>query len=54
MGSYRVEFKASAERDIRRVSPALIDNILRRIEALSDNPIPSQSVKLSGMEGLTG
>ncbi|MBI2303258.1 MAG: type II toxin-antitoxin system RelE/ParE family toxin [Chloroflexi bacterium] len=50
MGSYRVEFKGSTERDLRRISPALIDNILKRIEALSDDPTPRQSVKLSGSE----
>jgi len=50
MGSYRIEFKQSAEKDIRRIAPALIPNILRRVEALSDEPTPRQSLKLSGSE----
>ena len=51
MGSYRIEFKRSAEQDIRRIEAAFIPNILKRVEALSDNPFPRQSVKLSGAEG---
>jgi mRNA interferase RelE/StbE len=50
MGSYRIEFKRSAEQDIRRIEAAFIPNILRRVEALSDNPFPRQSVKLVGTE----
>jgi mRNA interferase RelE/StbE len=50
MGSYRIEFKRSAERDIRRIGAAFIPNILERVEALSDDPFPRQSVKLSGTE----
>jgi mRNA interferase RelE/StbE len=50
MGSYRIELKRSAERDIRRIEAALIPKILERVEALSDDPFPRQSVKLSGTE----
>jgi mRNA interferase RelE/StbE len=50
MGSYRIEFKQSAEKDIRRIATALIPNILGRVEALSDEPTPRQSLKLSGSE----
>ncbi len=35
MGSYKIEFKRSAEKDIRRIAPALIPNILSKVEALS-------------------
>jgi mRNA interferase RelE/StbE len=51
MGSYRIEFKRSAERDIRRIEAGFIPSILKRVEALSDAPFPRQSVKLSGTEG---
>jgi len=50
MGSYRIEFKRSAERDIRRIHPALISRILERVEVLGDDPSPRQSLKLSGTE----
>jgi len=50
MGSYRIEFKRSAEQDIRKIGAALIPRILRRIEALSDDPFPRQSLKLTGTE----
>jgi mRNA interferase RelE/StbE len=50
MGSYRIEFKRSAERDIRQIEAGFIPNILERVEALSDAPFPRQSVKLSGAE----
>jgi len=50
MGLYKVEFKKSAERDIRKISLTLILNILKKIEALANNPFPSESLKLSGVE----
>jgi mRNA interferase RelE/StbE len=50
MASYRIEFKRSAERDIRRIDRALIPRILNAVEVLSDNPFPRQSAKLSGAE----
>lgn len=50
MALYKIEFKQSAERDIRKITPTFIPNILRRIEALADNPFPRQSLKLSGVE----
>ncbi|MGQ9572202.1 MAG: type II toxin-antitoxin system RelE family toxin [Dehalococcoidia bacterium] len=50
MGSYRIEFKRSAEKDIRRIAPAFIPNILTRVEALSEEPTPRQALKLSGSE----
>ncbi len=50
MGSYKIRFKRSAEQDIRKISPPLIANILRKIESLADNPFPRQSLKLSGVE----
>ena len=50
MASYRIEFKGSAERDIRRIVPSFVARILKEIEALSDSPFPRQSLKLSGAE----
>ena len=50
MGSYRIEFKQSAEKDIRRIGAKSIPKIIERVEALSDDPFPRRSVKLSGTE----
>jgi mRNA interferase RelE/StbE len=50
MASYRIEFKRSAERDIRKIAPSFVPRIVREIEGLSDSPFPRQSVKLSGAE----
>jgi mRNA interferase RelE/StbE len=50
MASYRIEFAASAEKDLRRCNPVLAANIVRRIEALQNEPTPRQSHKLRGTE----
>ena len=50
MASYTIEFKQSAERDVRRIPPASVGNMLAKIEALAENPFPRGSVKLSGAE----
>ena len=50
MASYRIEFKRSAERDLRKLYPARIPDLLKEIEALSENPFPRRSLKLSGAE----
>ena len=50
MASYRIEFKGSAEQDIRKISRARVPRLLKEIEALGDNPFPRQSLKLSGSE----
>ena len=48
MGSYRIEFKRSAKRDLRGISPTIIGIVLSRVESLSDDPFPRQSPKLVG------
>jgi mRNA interferase RelE/StbE len=50
MASYAIEFRHSAEHDIRRLAPALLPRILKALEALSDDPIPRQALKLEGSE----
>lgn len=52
MDSYKIDFKESAERDIRKISPVLIPNILKKIGALADDPFPHLSLKLSGAEAI--
>ena len=50
MGSFKIQFKRSAEKEIRQIEPKLIPKILTRIGALADNPFPRQSLKLSEAE----
>lgn len=50
MASYQIEFRRSAEQDLRRIPSTQIGNILARIDALADDPIPRQAVKLQGAE----
>lgn len=50
MGSYKIEFKRSAEKELRKLDKSLIPNIIRRIEQLATNPRPHQGKKLTGSE----
>jgi mRNA interferase RelE/StbE len=50
VGSYKIEFKRSAEKELRKLDKPLIPNIIRRIEQLATNPRPRQSKKLTGSE----
>ena len=46
MDYYRIHFRSSAERDIRKIDKHNIPRILESVKALSKQPLPSQSVKL--------
>ncbi len=48
MASYKLEFKPSAERELRKLGKSVIPRITKAIDALADNPFPHQSEKLSG------
>ena len=50
MGSYEVQWKGSAERDLRNIDLQQIPRIVQAIESLVDNPFPSQCRKLRGSE----
>jgi len=50
MASFKIEFSGSAEKDLRRLGPTPVARILRRIEALEDDPTPRESRKLGGTE----
>ena len=52
MDSYRVVFKPSVEKDLKSFPQALVARIMKRIEALADDPFPHQGVKLSAAERL--
>ena len=52
MASLRIEFRRSAERDLRRIDSKLMTGIVTRIGDLVDNPRPRQALKLSGQRDL--
>ncbi|HBR14973.1 MAG TPA: type II toxin-antitoxin system mRNA interferase toxin, RelE/StbE family [Candidatus Omnitrophica bacterium] len=50
MEKYKVEIKKSAVKEIKALPSQVIRKILAQIASLSDNPRPSQSLKMSGEE----
>lgn len=50
MANYKLLFKQSVARDLRPLPKADVVRILRRIEALAENPRPPGCEKLSGQE----
>jgi mRNA interferase RelE/StbE len=52
MAAYKVIFKPSVEKDLRSLPKSVIARVLEHIEDLKDNPIPRQSIKLTGAEKL--
>lgn len=51
MGDYTITFKASVEKDFRKLPKDSVSHILEVIESLSDDPIPRSARKLYGTEG---
>ncbi|MDH5585817.1 MAG: type II toxin-antitoxin system RelE/ParE family toxin [Nitrospirota bacterium] len=50
MVSYRLTFRKSVSKDLRAIPPNDLSRVLKRIEALADDPRPMGSEKLSGQE----
>jgi len=50
MGAYKVYFKASVEKDFAAIPKKDVKKILKRIDALTENPRPLGSEKLTGQE----
>lgn len=50
MASYRLLFKESVAKDLRPLPKADVARVLRRIEALAENPRPAGCEKLSDQE----
>lgn len=51
-GRYRVEFKPSAARAVRKLGADIRRRIITRVETLSENPRPSGAEKLQGLRDL--
>jgi mRNA interferase RelE/StbE len=52
MASYKVILKPSVEKDLRSLPREVVKRVFRRIEMLKYEPLPRQSLKLSGAEQL--
>ena len=50
MVSYRIEWKQSAKKEIRKLDKIVIPKILEAVAALAQNPYPRGSKKLRGTE----
>jgi hypothetical protein len=49
MESYEIEFQPSVRKDFRKLSPDNASRILPKIEELTTDPLPPQSIKLKGI-----
>jgi mRNA interferase RelE/StbE len=47
---FRVEWKKSTRKDLRRLPPATVDRVFAAVEMLAQNPFPQGVEKLSGSE----
>ena len=50
MASYSIEWKQSAQRELRKLDKKPILRILEKVQSLAENPYPSGSKKLKGSE----
>jgi len=50
MGSYKIEWKRSATRELRRLPREVVSRILQAVEELSTDPYPTGVRKLVGSE----
>jgi len=54
MGFYKILFKRSVERDLRKINPSDLPWVLEAIEKLAFNPFPRGCIKLKGAENILG
>lgn len=50
MASYKITFKPSVHKDLRKLPKAMVQRLLTQIEGMRDNPFPPNSIKLEGAE----
>ncbi len=50
MGSYEIQWKSSAVRDIHNIDREQIQKIIRAVGSLADNPFPRNYLKIQGSE----
>ena len=52
MASYKIEWKQSAKKELKKLDKQIIIRILQAIEDLADNPYSSGSKKLIGSDSI--
>lgn len=50
MACYKIEWRRSTRKDLRRVPPQDVKRILSAVESLAEDPFPHGCTKLSGSE----
>ncbi len=50
MDSYQIEWKRSAQKELRKLPAEMIQQIIAAVDALSENPFPPDCRKLTGSE----
>ena len=50
MAKYKIEIKRSAAKEIKRLPPKGLKSVLKKIKALTNDPGPPDTKKLSGQE----
>lgn len=50
MASYRIEWRPSTKKDLKKITKSEIPKIIQAVEALTEEPRPNGSTKLSGSE----
>jgi mRNA interferase RelE/StbE len=48
MGSYEIQWKSSATRDLHNIDSQQIPRIIKAVESLANNPFPPQHRKIRG------
>lgn len=52
MEPYKIQFKRSAQKDLRKLETVLIKRFLNAVESLAIDPTPRNSKKLKGVENV--
>lgn len=52
MASYKIQFKESAEKDIKKIPKSFLKNVVRKISVLESVPFPQGSIKLTGSKDI--
>lgn len=50
MATYQIEWKESAQKELRKLPHPVVGRIITAVDALAENPFPSGVVKLAGAE----
>jgi len=52
MAEYRLEFRSSVCKDLKRIHPSFQSSLLKKIHSLASDPFPPKVCKLQGSESL--